>query len=77
LGLVHLALKPDEPQRAIACHEKALTMMVEIGDRRGEATCLGNLGLAYAVWGDRFAATAFYQKQLQVAREIEDRRGLR
>jgi tetratricopeptide (TPR) repeat protein len=46
-----------------------------IGDRRGEGTALGNLGLAYADLGETRKAIEFYEKALIIDREIGDRRG--
>ena len=47
----------------------------EIGDRRGEGTALGNLGIAYADLGQVERAIGFYEQDLAIAREIGDRRG--
>ena len=47
----------------------------EIGDRRGEGNCLGNLGLAYSDLGELKKAIEYYEQALKIAREIGDRRG--
>ena len=53
----------------------ALTIDREIGDRRGEGSVLGNLGVEYAELGETRRAIQFYEQQLAIAREIGDRRG--
>jgi tetratricopeptide (TPR) repeat protein len=50
-----------------ACHK--------LGDRRGEGSALGNLGLAHAALGDARTANGYYEQRLVIAREIGDRRG--
>jgi len=64
-----------EAHKAIEFHEQALTIVREIGDRRGEGNALGNLGSAYADLGDTHKAIEFYEQHLAIAREIGDRRG--
>ncbi|MFP4439176.1 MAG: tetratricopeptide repeat protein, partial [Chloroflexaceae bacterium] len=46
------------------------------GDRRGEGTALGNLGLAYADLGDYPRAIALYEQCIAVLREIGDTAGV-
>ena len=53
----------------------ALGDRAEIGDRRGEGTALGNLGIAYTDLGQVEKAIGFYEQRLAIAREIGDRRG--
>lgn len=47
----------------------------EIGDRQGEAACLGNLGIAYYALGQHQRALDFQQQSLEIDREIGDRHG--
>ncbi len=64
-----------EYRKAIEYHEKALAIVQEIGDRRGEGVWLGSLGLAYYVLGQVDKAIEYYQKALAIAQEIGDRYG--
>jgi tetratricopeptide (TPR) repeat protein len=52
-----------------------LTLDREIGDRRGEAIDLGNLGRAYADLGETRKAIDFYEQALTLDREFGDRMG--
>ena len=62
-------------QLAIEYHQQALTIYREIGDRGGEGTVLGNLGIAYHSLGQYQQAINYYQQALTIAREIGNRRG--
>ncbi len=73
LGL-HLKLFGNSRQ-AIDCFEKSLSIVREIGDRRGEGVALGNLGNAYSDLGDARKAIEFYEQHRNIAREMGDRRG--
>ena len=55
--------------------EAQLAAAREIGDRRGEGTALGNMGLAYRNLGYARKGFEFYEQRLFIAREIGDRRG--
>jgi tetratricopeptide (TPR) repeat protein len=46
-----------------------------VGNRRGESTGLGNLGLAYADLGDMQRAIKCHEQALEIDRDIRDRRG--
>ncbi|NJL56521.1 tetratricopeptide repeat protein [bacterium] len=59
----------------MAYHEQALVISREIGDRRGEGSDLGNLGIAYERLGDIPQAIAYYEQALELARAIGDRQG--
>jgi tetratricopeptide (TPR) repeat protein len=73
LGLAYDNL--GEYQRAIECHEQALVISREIGDRRGEGNALGNLGIAYDNLGDYHKSIEYMEQVLVLMREIGDRRG--
>jgi tetratricopeptide (TPR) repeat protein len=47
----------------------------QIGDRKGEASSLGNLGNAYQSLGEYQRAIDFHQQSLEITRQIGDRRG--
>ncbi len=55
--------------------EAQLTACRKLGDRRGEANALGNLGLVYADLGKPRRAIEYHEQDLLIAREIDDRRG--
>ena len=62
-------------QLAVDFHQKSLEIKRDIGDRRGEAASLGNLGIAYDSLGQYQRAIHFYQQQLDITCAIGDRRG--
>ena len=47
----------------------------QLEDKASEGVHLGNLGLAYAALGETRKAIEFYEKHMEIAREIGDRRG--
>ena len=59
-------------EKAIQYYEKALAISQEIGDRRGEGTRLGNLGLAYCSLGQVEKAIKYYEQALNISKEIGD-----
>lgn len=71
LGL-HLMLL-GRNQEAIGCFRKALSIVCELGDKRGAGTVFGNLGIAYSNLGDIRKAIEFYEQALVIARETGDR----
>ena len=52
-----------------------MTIVREIGDRRGEGNALCNLGIVYANLGETRRAIQFLEQYLTIAREIGYRRG--
>ncbi len=60
--------------KAIEYFDKALKIAQEIGDRRNEGACFGNLGVAYRDLGEVRKAIVCYEKALKIAREIGDKR---
>jgi CHAT domain-containing protein/Tfp pilus assembly protein PilF len=60
---------------AKAAYETALELVREIGDRRGEARALGNLGVVYGSLGDYAKARDYHERHLELARALGDRAG--
>ena len=56
-------------------HQQSIEIEREIGDRSGEATSLGNLGVAYYSLGQYQRAIEFHQQSIEVKRKIGDRDG--
>jgi DNA-binding CsgD family transcriptional regulator/tetratricopeptide (TPR) repeat protein len=56
--------------RAISCHDQALRLAREIGDREAEALALDNLGAQAMDLGDFDAARARFEACIAIAREI-------
>jgi tetratricopeptide (TPR) repeat protein len=56
-------------------HEQALAIFREIGDRRGEARALGDLGQDAARNQDQTIVPAYYQQSLHIFQTIGDRWG--
>jgi len=63
------------PKMKISWFKCALAACQTLGDRQGEGTNLGNLGLAYADLGEARRAIDYYKQHLVIAREIGDRGG--
>jgi len=73
LGNVHRMLA--EYADARARYEQALSLYLEIGDRRGAANCIRALGDVYLRLPEYADARARYEQALPLFREIGDRRG--
>jgi CHAT domain-containing protein/Tfp pilus assembly protein PilF len=58
---------------ALKSWQQGLQIYREIKDRKGEASVLGNLGLAYNSLGDYPKAIYYHQQSLKIAQEIKDR----
>ncbi|KAL9986273.1 hypothetical protein ACROYT_G000390 [Oculina patagonica] len=56
-------------------NEKALTIIIEIGDRVTEATCYGNLGAVFRSLSENVKAKEYHEKALAIRIEIGDREG--
>lgn len=68
---------PDVPEAQTAAFYfrrafSPLAIAREIGDRSGEGSALGNLGLAYSNLGDARGAIGYHEQALAIAREIGD-----
>ena len=72
LGLAHSNL--GEMTEAVKCYEQALCLMIELNNKFHQATCLGNCGWAYYRLGQTEKALSFYNKGLEVTREVVDQR---
>ena len=59
-------------EAAFQAWQQELTIRREIKDRRGEGIALGNLGVAYDVFGKYDKAIDYLQQALAITREIED-----
>ena len=73
LGSLYLQIGLYE--KSIDCSEKALKIVREIEDRRGEGAVLGILGNAYSTLRQDEKAIEYYEDAIAIARVIEDRRG--
>jgi Tetratricopeptide repeat len=59
-------------QQAVADHRRALTLMQDTGDKRGEAMTENSLALALAHAGDDGAALEHFERSLAILSDIED-----
>jgi tetratricopeptide (TPR) repeat protein len=59
--------------KAIDYSGKALKIVRQIGDKRGEGTWLGNLGISYDSLGDYAKAIKHYSQALDIAKQIGDK----
>ena len=64
-----------EYDKAVENLENALTIIIKIGDRAGEASCYGNLGTVFQSLGEHDRARAYHEKALAIRIKIGDRRG--
>ena len=62
-------------QKAKGIYMNALSIMIEIGDKKGEAACYENLGTVFQSLGEHVKAEEYLQKALQIKREIGDKYG--
>ncbi|KAL9986579.1 hypothetical protein ACROYT_G000747, partial [Oculina patagonica] len=60
---------------AIKCHERALAVKKQIGDRRGEGGTYCNLGTVYQSLGDYGKAKEYHEQALAISIETNDLRG--
>ena len=70
VGLAHWRLA--EVGQAIGYYEQRLVIAREIGDRRGEGSALGNLGIAYKDLGQVEKAAALLQQARSIGEQIRD-----
>ena len=56
-------------------YQKALGIIIQIGDRNGQAACYGNLGTVYQSLGQYGKAEEYQKKALVIKKEIGDREG--
>jgi tetratricopeptide (TPR) repeat protein len=62
-------------EKAIDYLEQALKVDIEIGDRKGKAIDLGNLGQCYSKLGKIEETVKYYERALKINREIAYRHG--
>jgi len=63
-GLASIYLALDEYAASLACHQEGLTLRRELGDARGMATVLHNLGLTAYMMGDYPQALSWLEESL-------------
>ena len=56
-------------------HQKALVIKTEIGDRKGEATCYGILGVVFCSLGQYDKAKEYHQKALSSELKLATEKG--
>jgi tetratricopeptide (TPR) repeat protein len=71
MGLAYNSI--SQPQEALKYFNQALPILQEVGDRRGEATTLNNIGAVYGSISQPQEALKYYNQALAMAREIGDR----
>ncbi|KAL9960842.1 hypothetical protein ACROYT_G034347 [Oculina patagonica] len=75
---VHLAQVYSSQNKYIEAkelYERAITIMRETGNKKGEAASYGHLGNVFHSLGDYVKAKEFYEKALAINMEIDDRDG--
>ncbi|XDE63228.1 tetratricopeptide repeat protein [Arthrospira platensis BEA 1257B] len=66
-----------EKQTALDYYNQALPLSRAVGDRRGEATTLNNIGAVYSDLGEKQTALDYYNQALPLYWDVEDRGGKR
>ena len=74
-GVALRQFRTGQVQAAFQSWEIALRLYRETGNRRGEASVLGNLGIVYRFLGLTERAIALHNQALAIQREIGDREG--
>jgi CHAT domain-containing protein/Tfp pilus assembly protein PilF len=62
-------------RQAIKKWEEAILLLRAVGDRRGEAATLNNIGGVYDALGEKQKALDYYNQALPIRRAVGDRRG--
>ena len=68
------ATQGNSPREAIAYASEALELAERVDDRKGEALALNNLGIAHYRLAEYDEALGFYERSLQRAERLGDRR---
>ncbi len=71
LSLGDLLMYQADPQGQRYCHQ-ALAHFQQLGDRRGEANAINNLGVAASLLNEWQNATDFFEQALQIYRQLGD-----
>ena len=61
-----------DPHKALDYCEQALSLLREVGDVRGEASTLNNIGMVWQNLGHYAKALDFYEQTLSLLRQIGD-----
>ena len=64
------------PIKAVECHQKALIILEEVGDRRQLANTLDLLGMANLLGGDLNSSVQYHNRAVVLFRDFDDRPGL-
>ena len=72
---INVANTLTDVKKAIEYHERLLKIAKELGDRAGQGSSYGNLGIAYDSLGDFKKAIEYYEYHLKIAKEVGDRAG--
>ena len=59
-----------EARKALWCHEQALTIARQLGDRQREARCLTNIGRVYWILGQPQEAREYHEQALTIFRTL-------
>ncbi|MEQ9545624.1 MAG: tetratricopeptide repeat protein, partial [Marinobacter sp.] len=62
-------------QQALDYYNQALPLFQAVGDRRGEATTLNNIGRVYSSLGQKQQALDYYNQALPLFQAVGDRGG--
>jgi tetratricopeptide (TPR) repeat protein len=65
-----------EPVKAVGYTKEALTLANEIGDKKGQAASLNNLGIAYRNQGALDKALEYYINSLKIYDELQNKEGI-
>ena len=63
-------------KKALGCYERSLEISQRIGNKRGEANCLNNLGTFYGHQKNYKMAMKYLEKSIKIKEALRDMRGL-
>jgi DNA-binding CsgD family transcriptional regulator len=66
----------EQPTEALRCHHEALEIFETIADRRGEASTLDLVAMAYGLIGDATQSLRNYERAIPLLRQLDDRQTL-
>ena len=62
-------------EEAKGLYKKSLSIMIETGDKKGEAMCYGSLGVVYQSFGEYRKAEEYQRKALAITKQIAHKKG--
>jgi len=71
-----VSFKRSDYAKAIDYYTRSLNIREELGDKKGTAMCLNNIGILYKNQGDYAKAMDYYTRNLKIREELGDKKGI-